>query len=266
MAAAASLLLLGTVAFLYAGFPPQTKVEPPRTQLAAIPSPAAPAAAEVSGPAAERNISSLLRAPEAAAAPIAAATPTVEPTPAAERAAAPPVTQSPSAEASPPLTAAPSAVAATEGPAAVPDPVAPVTDAAINPVSPPAVEASRALIPSPAPPPGSTRNTASAPAGEGSRLAALPGPQTAPSSGPPRPPVGLPTPAAQGPARGQFVFVQRPDVNIRNRPSQAGQIVGMAQIGGRFVVAGREGEWVMVGQGPWRGWIHQRFLAPRLPR
>jgi hypothetical protein len=37
-------------------------------------------------------------------------------------------------------------------------------------------------------------------------------------------------------------------------------------MGGRFVVAGREGEWVMVGQGPWRGWIHQRFLASRLPR
>jgi hypothetical protein len=37
-------------------------------------------------------------------------------------------------------------------------------------------------------------------------------------------------------------------------------------MGGRFIVAGREGEWVQVAQGPWRGWIHQRFLGLRLPR
>lgn len=120
-----------------------------------------------------------------------------------------------------------------------------------------------------APAPALVRESPAPRAPQESRVAAIPGPATSPTGvsaeTPPRPPAGLAT-LLQGPARGQIVFVQRPNVNIRNAPSQNAQILGAAQMGGQFMVARRDGEWIQVQQGPWRGWINQRFLGSRLPR
>lgn len=236
-----ALLGFGAAAFAYVGFAEQTKVAPARMELASVPPSVAEADARAPQPStAETNTRTIAVAPSSEA--MAAA-------PAASAARPEPVL---------PLPAAPETAAAQPETAMQPPSAAPVAPT------------------EPTPPRALTETVTPRPAAE-SRTAALPDPET------PRPPAAIPNrPAAEAPpppppsrsaalaqpglTRGQFAFVQRPGVNIRNAPSPSGEIVGSALMGGRFVVAGREGEWVQVAQGQWRGWINQRFLGPRLPR
>lgn len=234
---ALALLGLGAGVFAYSGSGEQKKIAPLRTELAAIPNSAPDASTSASlSSASEKNTGSIAALP-AAPEPAPAAPAAVQPEPALPAAALPPPANAEERAAAPPAAAPPQRAAAV---------------ASAQPIAGPVT----------APP---------ARAPETSRTAAIPNPPP-PQNGspfadtPPRPPIGLPPSAVAGPARGQIVFVQRPGVNIRNAPSQSGQIVGAAQMGGQFMVAGRDGEWVQVQQGPWRGWINQRFLGPRLPR
>jgi cytoskeletal protein RodZ len=63
-----------------------------------------------------------------------------------------------------------------------------------------------------------------------------------------------------------FLFLQRPGVNIRSTPSKGGGVVGTAPKGTRFKVTRREPDWVQVQDGRLSGWINAQFLAPTKPR
>jgi Bacterial SH3 domain len=238
--AALALLGCGAAAFSFIGFAEQKKVSPVRMELASVP-PSIPAAEarteQASTPEADTRLSAALPAAEA-----------VPVTPAESPAQPEPI---------PPPAAAP------ESAAALPQPETPQPSTA--PVAPPEAAAPRAITEAVPPRPTAESRIAAIPGAEIPRPpAAIPHQPSSAMSAPPPP--ARSSAQSSGLARGQVAFVQRPGVNIRNAPSQNGEIVGSAQMGGRFIVAGREGEWVQVAQGPWRGWIHERFLAPRLPR
>jgi hypothetical protein len=233
-----TLLGLGAAAFSYNGLGEPKNIAVPPAQLASV-SPSLPEA---------NAIVPVPSAPEATTASIAAAPPPTEVAPA------------------PAATAQPESVLLAT----------PVLEEKTALVAPEATPQPRAALPEPGPalaaaepaPARAAAELASPPAQEEAPAAAVP-PQITPnnlSASTPAQPARSVTPPPAGPARGQFVFVQRPNVNIRNAPSDRGQIIGIAQFGGRFVVARSDGEWVQVAQGPWRGWIKSRFLSARLPR
>jgi hypothetical protein len=62
-----------------------------------------------------------------------------------------------------------------------------------------------------------------------------------------------------------FVFLQRPAVNIRSTPSSNGSILGIAPKGTRFKAMKREGDWVQVESDHLKGWINSQFLGPNKP-
>lgn len=62
-----------------------------------------------------------------------------------------------------------------------------------------------------------------------------------------------------------FVFLQRPGVNIRSAPSGNAPVLGTAPRGTRFTTTSREGDWVRVENPSWKGWINSQFLAPNKP-
>jgi hypothetical protein len=64
----------------------------------------------------------------------------------------------------------------------------------------------------------------------------------------------------------EFVFLQRPGVNIRSEPSTKGRVLGTAPKGTRLKVTTREGAWMQVESGRLKGWINSQFLAPNEPR
>jgi hypothetical protein len=179
----------------------------------------------------------------------------------------------PSAETNPASTVAPvlpseaASVSAATAPTRSVLPPAPVPEEKLALVTPEPAPRPSAALPESTP----TRVAAeppSIPAQEATSAAAV-APQIAPNNQPPATaaqPAPSVTPPPPSPGRGQFVFVQRPNVNIRNAPTDRSPIIGVAQFGGRFVVARSDGEWVQVAHGPWRGWINSRFLGSRLPR
>ena len=59
-----------------------------------------------------------------------------------------------------------------------------------------------------------------------------------------------------------FVFLQRPGVNIRSAPSGNAPVLGSAPKGTRFTATSREGDWVQVENTRLKGWISSQFLAP----
>ena len=71
------------------------------------------------------------------------------------------------------------------------------------------------------------------------------------------------TPAAQNL---DFVFLQRPGVNIRSAPSGNAPVLGTAPKGTRFTATSREGDWVQVENTSLKGWISSQFLAPNKPQ
>ena len=71
------------------------------------------------------------------------------------------------------------------------------------------------------------------------------------------------TSTAQNP---DFVFLQRPGVNIRSGPSGNAPVVGTAPKGTQFTATGREGDWVQVENTRLKGWISSQFLAPDKPQ
>ena len=71
------------------------------------------------------------------------------------------------------------------------------------------------------------------------------------------------TSTAQNP---DFVFLQRPGVNIRSGPSGNAPVVGTAPKGTQFTATGREGDWVQVESTRLKGWISSQFLAPDKPQ
>ena len=82
-------------------------------------------------------------------------------------------------------------------------------------------------------------------------------PQVAPSAVTPQT-----TSAAQN---RDFVFLQRPGVNIRSAPSGNAPVLGSAPKGTRFTATSREGDWVQVENTGLKGWINSQFLAPNKP-
>jgi hypothetical protein len=62
------------------------------------------------------------------------------------------------------------------------------------------------------------------------------------------------------------LFLQATGVNIRSTPATNGTVLGTAPKGTRFEVTNRQGDWVQVESGRWKGWINARFLAPNEPR
>ena len=83
-------------------------------------------------------------------------------------------------------------------------------------------------------------------------------PQVAPSAVTPQT-----TSAAQN---RDFVFLQRPGVNIRSAPSGNAPVLGSAPKGTRFTATSREGDWVQVENTGLKGWINSQFLAPNKPQ
>jgi hypothetical protein len=240
-AAVLAVLGLGVGVFAYSGSGERTPISPPRMQLASVPAAsAANTAAPSALPAAPNTNMPLPSAPETNTISVAAAPPASEAAPAAMETAQPQSILPPVAALKEEKTAAVAPELTPQPSAALPEP-APALATTV-PASPPAQEES----PTAAAAPQITPN------------------QLSPAT-PAQPARSVTSPPA-GPARGQFVFVQRPNVNIRNAPSDRSPVIGIAQFAGRFVVARSDGEWVQVAQGPWRGWINQRFLAPRLPR
>jgi Bacterial SH3 domain len=63
-----------------------------------------------------------------------------------------------------------------------------------------------------------------------------------------------------------FVFLQRPGVNIRSAPSGNAPVLGSAPKGTRFTATSREGDWVQVENTGLKGWINSQFLAPNKPQ
>jgi hypothetical protein len=101
----------------------------------------------------------------------------------------------------------------------------------------------------------------------------VPGPSREASSAVPSPGVPAPltaeaspqvAPSAVTPNR-DFVFLQRPGVNIRSAPSGNAAVLGTAPRGTRFTATSREGDWVQVENPSWKGWINSQFLAPNKP-
>lgn len=223
-----TLLGLGAAAFSYNGLAEQKETSTSQAQLASVPA-SLPEA---------NTIVPLRSAPETNTVSLAAASPLPEVAPAAAATAQP--ESALTAPAPQEITAAVAAEPAPQPSAVLPEPIP--ARAAVEPASAPAQEETPAATLAPQITPSNLASTTAAQ------------------------PARSVTPLPTGPGRGQFVFVQRPNVNIRNAPSDRGQIIGIAQFGGRFVVARSDGEWVQVAQGPWRGWINQRFLGPRLPR
>ena len=68
------------------------------------------------------------------------------------------------------------------------------------------------------------------------------------------------------PQNRDVLFSQPSGANIRSTPSANGTIVGTAPKGTRFEVTNRQGNWVAVENGRWKGWINSRLLAPNEPR
>ncbi len=89
-------------------------------------------------------------------------------------------------------------------------------------------------------------------------LAVETSPQVAPSAATPQT-----TSAPQG---RDFVFLQRPGVNIRSAPSGNASVLGTAPKGTRFTATSREGDWVQVENTGLKGWINSQFLAPNKPQ
>ena len=89
-------------------------------------------------------------------------------------------------------------------------------------------------------------------------LAVEASPQVAPSAVTPQT-----TSAAQNV---DFVFLQRPGVNIRSAPSGNAPVLGTAPKGTRFTATSREGDWVQVENTGLKGWINSQFLAPNKPQ
>ena len=63
-----------------------------------------------------------------------------------------------------------------------------------------------------------------------------------------------------------FVFLQRPGVNIRSAPSGNAPVLGSAPKGTRFTATSREGDWVQVENTGLKGWINSQFLGPNKPQ
>jgi hypothetical protein len=63
-----------------------------------------------------------------------------------------------------------------------------------------------------------------------------------------------------------FVFLQRPGVNIRSAPSGNASVLGSAPKGTRFTATSREGDWVQVENTGLKGWINSQFLGPNKPQ
>jgi hypothetical protein len=83
-------------------------------------------------------------------------------------------------------------------------------------------------------------------------------PQVAPSAVTPQT-----TSAAQS---RDFVFLQRPGVNIRSAPSGNAPVLGTAPQGTRFTATSREGDWVQVENTSLKGWINSQFLGANKPQ
>jgi hypothetical protein len=83
-------------------------------------------------------------------------------------------------------------------------------------------------------------------------------PQVAPSAVTPQT-----TSAAQN---RDFVFLQRPGVNIRSAPSGNAPALGTAPQGTRFTATSREGDWVQVENTSLKGWINSQFLGANKPQ
>ena len=64
----------------------------------------------------------------------------------------------------------------------------------------------------------------------------------------------------------EFVFLQRPGVNIRSAPSGNAPVLGSAPKGTRFTATSREGDWVEVENTGLKGWISSQFLGPNRPQ
>ena len=88
-------------------------------------------------------------------------------------------------------------------------------------------------------------------------LAVEASPQVAPSAVTPQT-----TSAAQNV---DFVFLQRPGVNIRSAPSGNAPVLGTAPRGTQFTVSSRDGDWVQVENAQLKGWINSQFLGPNKP-
>jgi Bacterial SH3 domain len=71
------------------------------------------------------------------------------------------------------------------------------------------------------------------------------------------------TSTAQNP---DFVFLQRPGVNIRSGPSGNAPVIGTVPKGTQLTATGREGDWVQVENTRLKGWISSQFLAPGKPQ
>jgi hypothetical protein len=63
-----------------------------------------------------------------------------------------------------------------------------------------------------------------------------------------------------------FVFLQRPGVNVRSAPSGNAPVLGSAPKGTRFTATSREGDWVQVESTGLKGWINSQFLGPNKPQ
>jgi hypothetical protein len=75
------------------------------------------------------------------------------------------------------------------------------------------------------------------------------------------------TPQTTSAAQNQdFVFLQRPGVNIRSAPSGNAPVLGSAPKGTRFTATSREGDWVQVENTGLKGWVSSQFLAPNKPQ
>jgi hypothetical protein len=63
-----------------------------------------------------------------------------------------------------------------------------------------------------------------------------------------------------------YVFLQRPGVNIRSTPAANGAVLGTAAKGTRFKITSQEGDWIQVESTRVKGWINSQFLAANKPR
>jgi SH3 domain-containing protein len=64
----------------------------------------------------------------------------------------------------------------------------------------------------------------------------------------------------------EFVFLQRPGVNIRSAPTRNAPVLGTAPKGTQFTATSREEDWVQVENTRMKGWINSQFLAPNKPQ
>jgi uncharacterized protein YraI len=68
-------------------------------------------------------------------------------------------------------------------------------------------------------------------------------------------------PQTVAPWENQIFLLQRPGVKIRSTPSANGPVLGTAPKGTRFSAISREGDWIQVENGHFKGWINSQFLA-----